>query len=125
VRDEVPIPIATSHANVIWQGEASAFILRALGVCTVPMTPLNIGAPEATSIRALAEAFGRRFGRTPVYCGREEPTALVNDTSQAQALFGLPDVPVAKMVAWVADWVERRMPDYGKPTHYEVRDGRF
>jgi hypothetical protein len=125
VRTGTPIPISTGHANVIWQGDASAHTLRALRHCTRPTTPLNVGGPQATSIRWLAHAFGKRFGRAPVFEGCELSTAWVNDTAQAQALFGLPLMPVVKMVDWVADWIERAMPAYGKPTRYEVRDGTF
>jgi hypothetical protein len=29
------------------------------------------------------------------------------------------------MVNWCADWLRRDMPTLEKPTHFEVRDGRF
>jgi nucleoside-diphosphate-sugar epimerase len=120
-----PVPIETGHANVIWQGDANAQILRAIRHCTTPSSPLNVGAPELASVRAVAEEFGRRFGKKPVYTGVEQPYAWVNNTSQAQRLFGHPVVPLAKMLDWTADWMLRTMPVYDKPTRYEVRDGLF
>ncbi len=120
-----PVPIAMAQANVIWQGDASNQMLRALGHCTVPASPLNIGAPHAHSIRTLAEIFGERFGKTPLYEGEEAAEGWVNDTSQAQRLFGLPVVPTTLVIDWVADWLERGLPLHGKPTHYEERTGRF
>ena len=30
-----------------------------------------------------------------------------------------------QLIAWTADWVARAMPSLGKPTKYEVRDGRY
>ncbi|GAB5376289.1 MAG: NAD(P)-dependent oxidoreductase [Acuticoccus sp.] len=125
VRRGEPIPIATGHASVIWQGDANAQILRCLKHATTPTSPINIGGPEQASVRAIAEAFGEKFGRTPLYEGEEQPTAWVNSTFQAQRLFGYPTVPLARMIDWVAHWIERDMPQYGKPTHYEVRDGLF
>jgi len=29
------------------------------------------------------------------------------------------------MMDWTVDWLSRGMTSLGKPTHYEVRDGRF
>ncbi len=125
VRDGVAIDLTTGHANVIWHGDVNAQVLRAFHHCEVPSAPLNIGGPEASSVRALARAFGRRFDREPVFAGTEAATAWVNDTGLAAGLFGYPVVPLQRMIDWVADWIEREMPAYDKPTRYEVRDGRF
>ncbi|NYZ13744.1 NAD(P)-dependent oxidoreductase [Azospirillum sp. RWY-5-1] len=120
-----PIPIATGHASVIWQGDANAQILRALKHCTAPTSALNIGGPEQASVRAIAHAFGRILGKEPLFEGVEQPTAWVNSTFQSQRLFGYPNVPLARMIDWVADWVRNDGPVYDKPTRYEVRDGLF
>ena len=125
VKSAEAIPIATSHANVIWQGDAASQILRGLLHTTTPTSPLNIGGPDLTSVRMLAGLFGARFGVSPIYEGEEAETAWVNQTLEAQRLFGYPIVPLAKMIHWVADWIERGMPSHGKPTRYEVRDGGF
>ena len=76
-------------------------------------------------MRDLASRFGRYFAREPVLVGKEEPTAWLTDTSQAVKLFGLPVVDTGQLIAWTADWVARAMPSLGKPTRYEVRDGRY
>jgi len=41
------------------------------------------------------------------------------------AEFGPPKVGIERMLDWTADWLLRGLPSHGKPTHYEVRDGRF
>ena len=45
--------------------------------------------------------------------------------AQAVKLFGLPVVDTDQLIRWTADWVSRSMPSLGKPTKYEVRDGRY
>jgi len=121
----VPIDVSLGHVNVIWQGDAAAQALRCLARCEVPASPINVSGHEILSVRDLAARFGRKFGRAPVLTGSEQPTAWLTDTTLAVELFGLPVVDTARMVAWTADWVARAMPNLGKPTHYEVRDGRY
>ena len=57
--------------------------------------------------------------------GEESTTAWLVNTSEQTRLFGYPDVPLAKLVDWTADWVARGGASLGKPTHFEVRDGTY
>jgi nucleoside-diphosphate-sugar epimerase len=120
-----PIDVSLGHVNFIWQGDASAQALRCLAHCDTPTSPINVSGHEILSVRDLAAKLGARLGREPIIVGKEEPTAWLTDTSQATKLFGLPIVDTAQLIAWTADWVARSMPSLGKPTKYEVRDGRY
>jgi nucleoside-diphosphate-sugar epimerase len=120
-----PIDVSLGHVNFIWQGDASAQALRCLAHCDTPTSPINVSGHEIIAVRDLAAEFGALFGKTPVIVGKEEPTAWLTNTSQAVKLFGLPIVDTAQLIAWTADWVARSMPSLGKPTKYEVRDGRY
>jgi nucleoside-diphosphate-sugar epimerase len=125
VRVGQPIDVSLGHINFIWQGDASSQALRCLAHCDTPTTPINVSGYEILAVRDLARKFGALFGREPVIIGKEEPTAWLTDTSQAVKLFGLPIVDTAQLITWTADWVARSMPSLGKPTKYEVRDGRY
>jgi hypothetical protein len=120
-----PIDVSIGHVNFIWQGDASAQALRCLAHCDTPTSPINVSGHEILAVRDLAAKFGKLFGRAPVITGKEEPTAWLTNTSQAVKLFGLPIVGTAQLIVWTADWVARSMPSLGKPTKYEVRDGRY
>jgi nucleoside-diphosphate-sugar epimerase len=120
-----PINLSTGHVNVIWQGDANAMVLRSLAHTTVPTSPLNVSGPETVSVRALGEAFGRKFGKRPVFAGAEAPDAWLVNTAEATRLFGYPLVPLARLIDWTADWVARGLPSLGKATHYDTRDGAF
>ena len=120
-----PIDVSLGHVNFIWQGDAAAQALRCLVHCETPTTPINVSGHEILAVRDLAAKFGALLGREPVIVGKEEPTAWLTDTAQAVKLFGLPIVDTAQLIAWTADWIARAMPNLGKPTKYEVRDGRY
>jgi nucleoside-diphosphate-sugar epimerase len=125
VRDGMPIDVSLGHVNFIWQGDASSQALRCLAHCNTPTSPINVSGHEILAVRDLAARFGELLGRAPIVVGKEEPTAWLSDTSQATKLFGLPIVDTERLVKWTADWVARAMPSLGKPTKYEVRDGRY
>jgi nucleoside-diphosphate-sugar epimerase len=120
-----PVPLGMGHANVIWQGDANAWALRALRQASAECPILNVTGPETLSIRWLAGQFATRLGRPVSFVGEEAPTALLSNAAAAFARFGYPRVPLAVLIDWVADWVARGGRALGKPTKFEVRDGRF
>jgi hypothetical protein len=120
-----PVPLRMGHANVIWQGDANAWALRALRHASPTCPVVNVTGPETVSIRWLAGQFATRFGREASFVGEEAPDALLSNAARAFALFGYPRVPLLRLVDWVAGWVEGGGRALGKPTKFEVRDGRF
>jgi hypothetical protein len=120
-----PIDVSLGHVNFIWQGDAASRALRCLAHCDTPTSAINVSGHEIVAVRDLAASFGKLLGREPVIVGQEEPTAWLTNTQLAVELFGPPVVDTARLITWTADWVLRAMPSLGKPTKYEVRDGRY
>jgi nucleoside-diphosphate-sugar epimerase len=125
VLEGAPVDVTMGHVNVVWQGDANAMILLALGHAVAPIAPLNVSGPETVSVRALAHAFGRRFGKQAVIAGAEAEAGWLNDASVALGLMGNPQVPLGRLIDWQADWLRRGLPSLGKPTGFQVRDGKF
>jgi len=125
VRDGETIDLAMGHVNVIWQGDANAIALRCLAHATTPTTPINVTGTETIEIQWLAGEFGKLLGKTPTFSGKPAPTGWLNNAGRMIEEFGQPKVPLAKMIEWTADWLQRDMATLNKPTHYEVRDGKY
>jgi nucleoside-diphosphate-sugar epimerase len=120
-----PVNLTMGDVNVIWQGDANAVFLRAFSLCQSPPTILNLAGPETVSIRWLAAQFGALFEKEPIFEGEETETALLSNASRCHQLFGYPRISLGQMVSWVAHWVRISGAILNKPTHFEVRDGRF
>jgi nucleoside-diphosphate-sugar epimerase len=125
VMSEAPVQLESGHCNVIWQGDANNIALMSLALADSPAFVLNLSGPEVTSVRALAEKFAERFGKAPRFAGTEQPAAWLVDTGLQQRLFGYPEVPLARLLDWTADWLSRGGRSLDKPTHFEVRDGNY
>jgi nucleoside-diphosphate-sugar epimerase len=120
-----PVNVSMGLVNVIWQGDANSICLRSFDVCASPSAVFNVTGPETQSVRWIANEFGRRFGVDPLIEGDEGPTALISNAARAIRQFGYPSVGAAQMIEWAADWISIGGRTFGKPTRFEVRDGRF
>ena len=118
------VDLRVGHVNALWQGDANSYAFRALSLCETPPRPLVVTGPDVVSVRDAAKAFGRRFGRPVRFIGEPGP-ALLGDPSSCVSLLGGPEVDLARLLDWVADWVARGGRSLGKPTHFEATDGRF
>jgi hypothetical protein len=76
-------------------------------------------------VQWLAHEFGKLMGKTPKFTGTPAPTGWLNNSARMVKEFGPPRVPLSKMIEWTADWLTRDMVTLNKPTHYEVRDGKY
>jgi nucleoside-diphosphate-sugar epimerase len=120
-----PVQVSSGHCNVIWQGDANDIALQSLAHADTPPFILNLSGPELVSVRRLAQKFGERFGREPVFEGEEQGKAWIVDTSLQQSLHGYPKVPLPQLIDWTAKWMQGGGKSLDKPTHFEVRDGKY
>jgi nucleoside-diphosphate-sugar epimerase len=123
-RDE-PIDMAMGYVNVIWQGDACAMTLCALADCASPAYVLNVAGPEILWVRDVAARLGDLLGKAPRFAGQEGTDALLNNGSAGHVRYGLPEVSADQLLLWTADWIRRGGAMLGKPTHFDVRDGKF
>ena len=119
-----PVDLHVGHVNALWQGDTGSYAFRGLSLCESPPRPLVVTGPEPVSVRDAAKAIGRRFGKPVRFTGKPGP-ALLGDPSLCVSLLGAPEVTLARLLDWVAAWVEQGGRSLGKPTHFEATDGRF
>lgn len=122
---EEPVDVTMGYVNAIWQGDAISHIIQALPLAVAPARCLNVTGPEILSVRKAALRFGELFGKTVRLTGTEAPTAWLNNASLSHRMFGKPQITEDTLMEWVAAWLNQGLPTIDKPTHFEVRDGRF
>jgi nucleoside-diphosphate-sugar epimerase len=120
-----PVSVTTGYVNCIWQGDANEMILRALPLAKTPPQVLNLTGPAILSVRGLALRFGELLGQVVHCSGTESDTALLSNPAQACALLGPPPTALDAVMHWTAHWVRSGGRFLDKPTHFEVRDGRY
>jgi nucleoside-diphosphate-sugar epimerase len=119
-----PVDLTVGQVNVIWQGDANRLALRALTAAGTPEVALNVTGP-AIPVRVLAESIGRAGGVPPIFSGSEAPDALLANVDRLTALLPHEAMPPDQVCAWAVAWIRQGGLLLGKPTKYEVRDGRF
>jgi hypothetical protein len=73
----------------------------------------------------VAEKLGRLLNKPVSFRSAEAADALLSNGQLGHRLFGYPRVSVQQLIRWTADWVARGGESFGKPTHFEARDGQF
>jgi nucleoside-diphosphate-sugar epimerase len=120
-----PVHLHMGLVNVVWQGDANSYCLRAFEYCQSPPSVLNLTGPETLPVEYIAREFGRRFDIEPVFDGEPGATALLSNAAKVHQAFGYPTVTPGEMMDWIASWVAGGGPMLDKPTHFQVRDGKF
>jgi nucleoside-diphosphate-sugar epimerase len=120
-----PVDISMGAVNIIWQGYANSVCLRSLLHACAPPFILNVTSPRSYSVRWLAEQLAKELCIDPVFIGQPFDSALLSDASRCLKIFGPSPIPIEQLIPWVARWVRSGGPLLNKPTHFEVREGRF
>lgn len=125
VAEGKPVDLSMGFVNLIWQRDANARAIQCLGLAACPAVPLNVTGCDRPSVRALAARCGELLGKEPSYTGTEGCEAWVWDARRSEAHFGSPETTTDEAVRMVCEWIARGGESLGKPTKFEVRDGRY
>jgi nucleoside-diphosphate-sugar epimerase len=125
VRSGEAVDLTNGYFNCIWQGYANDCVVQSLGLATSPPLALNLTGPDILSVRAVATRLAELMGKTVEFTGIESGLGLLSNPAQACRLLGPPPTPLEPVLRWTAHWMMRGGASLNKPTHFEVRDGRY
>jgi len=121
-----PVNNNVGQINCLWQGDVNNHAILALDLCESPYGILNDTGPETLATRFVGEEFARHFGKKATYlCEQEGPVGYLSNPSRALDRFGYPTVAPRTILRWIAEWMQQGGRSLGKPTHFEVSDGKF
>jgi len=123
--NDEPVDLVMGYFNVMWQSEVNELTIRALEYCESPVKKINMTGAEILSVKECAEQFGKLFNKKVKYTGKEASTALLSNAQESYRLFGRPKIGLEQMMIWIAAWIKEGNRILNKPTHFEVRDGKY
>ena len=125
IRDGKPVDNSVGFFNCIWQGDANSNALRSLELCESPCAILNVTGPEIASVASAAKQMGKIMGKEVTFKGEPGDLGYLNNAAKMFRLFGYPSVSLEQMIMWQAQWLADGNISIGKPTHFEVNNGKF
>ncbi|MGE0605761.1 MAG: NAD-dependent epimerase/dehydratase family protein [Pirellulales bacterium] len=125
LRSGEPIDLSVPEVNYCWQGWANAVSLAAFVHAGSPAAVFNVTGTGRHKVRDLAKELGRRLDIDPRFSEPEGTTALVSDASRCHQVFGDPSIGDLELLDYVAAWLRGGGRTLGKPTGFQVRDGKF
>jgi nucleoside-diphosphate-sugar epimerase len=120
-----PVEVTNGWFNCIWQGDANDLVLRALPLASAPSAAWNLTGPGKLRVRDLADRLSELLGRPARFTGVESDSALLSNSTKLRRQLGEPAVPLEAILRWTAHWVRNGGRSLDKPTHFEVRDGKY
>ena len=125
IANNEPVNNSVGFFNCIWQGDANANALRSLELCESPCAILNVTGPETASVANAARMMGRIMGKEFTFKGEPGNLGYLNNAAKMCRIFGYPQVSLEQMIMWQAQWLADGGISIGKPTHFEVNNGKF
>jgi nucleoside-diphosphate-sugar epimerase len=120
-----PIDLANGYFNCIWQRDANDMILRSFDLTASPAEPWNLTGTAIVSVREVAQRFAELLQKKLHLIGAESSTALLNNSSKLTSKLGQPETNLDFMLREIAHWLQMNGRLLNKPTHFEVRDGKY
>jgi dTDP-4-dehydrorhamnose reductase len=120
-----PVDVTNGWFNCIWQGDANDLILRALPLASAPSQSWNLTSPGILRVREMAQRLSVLLDKPARFVGQEADTALLSNPAKLCRELGEPGTPLDAILRWTAAWVMNGGRSLDKPTHFEVRDGRY
>lgn len=120
-----PVDNTVGYFNAIWQGDANSYALRCLEHCANPCAIMNITGPETVSVETAALKLGKLLCKEVHFKGTPGNQCYLNNSAKMCDTFGYPSVAMDTMIRWQAEWILNGGISIGKPTHFEVNNGKF
>lgn len=121
-----PVNNTVGYFNVIWQGDVTANALLSLELAGNPCQILNVTGPETASVQDTALLMGKLMGREVLFsCDKAGDCSFLNNAGKMCRLLGYPSVSLEEMIHLQAAWIANGGISIGKPTHFEINNGKF
>ncbi len=121
-----PVSNSVGSFNAIWQGDVTAAALLSLELADNPCAILNVTGPETVNVEETARRMGQLMGKEVKFQYENGGAAgYLNNAGKMFRLLGYPRISMDEMIELQVKWIMQGGISIGKPTHFEVNNGKF
>ena len=119
IKDDTRIKGALASINYVLDNGGSLILMSHMG------RPDEKGITGDTTMKIVAEYLAKLLGKEVKFAGTPGDLNYLNDSSKMCRLFGYPRMSLDEMIRLQAQWIADGGISIGKPTHFEVNNGKF
>ncbi|MEA2013415.1 MAG: NAD-dependent epimerase/dehydratase family protein [Verrucomicrobiota bacterium] len=120
-----PVDLSVPCFNIIWQGDANNIALLCLAKTESPAKILNVTGQTKVNTENAALKIGKMMNKKVKFKNRNSGKCYLSDASKSKDMLSSYPYSDEAMIEKQVEWIMSGGSSLGKPTHFEINNGKF